>query len=455
MTLPETTLNPATLRTVRSQVRRANAALTRWHPGDRGERQPVHVVYGGAHLFTPDTVQKVGRLALERFEALAPDPEALAQALELDVALARQLHPRVLEKLRREPVEDYRIDFEDGYGPRPNAEEDGHAVEAAQALAQAKADGKLPPFVGIRVKSFSSQAFERGVRTLDLFLTAYVQAAGGATLPDAFVVTLPKVTSREQVKALAQVLLLLERRLKLDRRIPIELMVETPESLVGAAGELALPSLIAAADRRCRGAHFGTYDFTAACDVTSGHQTMDHPAADFARSLMQVSLAGSGVWRSDGATTRMPVGPHKAAPGGTLSPAQEAENREAVLAAWRLSHRDIRRSLRQGFYQGWDLHPAQIPVRYAAVHGFFLEQLPEATARLGAFVKKAAQASLLGGVFDDAATGQGLLNFFLRGLACGAIRDEELAATGLSKEELHSRSFQAILEGRRVSSSRR
>lgn len=444
----ETTLTPATLRQVRSQLRRANAATGRWHPGDRSERQPLHVVYGGAHLFTKDTVTKVGRIALETFQGIAPDAQALAQAVSLEVALAEKVHPRVLEKLRREPVEDYRIDFEDGYGPRPDPEEDGHAVQAAQALAQANAEGGLPPFVGIRVKSFSKQGFERAVRTLDLFLTAYAQASSGGALPANFAVTLPKVTSREQVAALAQVLLLLERRLKLTRRIAIELMVETPESLVGPEGEWALPSLVSAADRRCRGAHFGTYDFTAACDVTAAHQTMDHPTADFARSVMQVSLAGTGVWRSDGATTLMPVGPHKAGPGGVLSAVQQEENRAAVLRAWRQSHADLRRSLRQGFYQGWDLHPAQVPVRFVAVHGFFVEGLADATERLGAFVKKAARATQAGGVFDDAATGQGLLNFFLRGVGCGAISEEELAATGLTLEELRTRSFQTILERR-------
>lgn len=443
----ERTLTAAALRQVRSQVRRANAALRRRHPGDGPERQPVHVVYGGAQLFTPDTFQKVGRLAREAFEAVAPDGLALARALALDEALAQKLHPRVLEKLRREPVEDYRIDFEDGYGPRPNAEEDEHAVQAAQALARAQAEGTLPPFVGIRVKSFSPQGFERGVRTLDLFLTAFTQAAGGA-LPKGFAVTLPKVTSREQVAALAQVLLLLERRLKLTRRIAIELMVETPEALVGPQGEWALPSLISAAERRCRGAHFGTYDFTAACDVAAAHQTMDHLSADFARSAMQVSLAGTGVWRSDGATTLMPVGPHRAEAGGSLSAAQLEENRAAVVRAWRQSYADIRRSLRHGFYQGWDLHPAQVPVRFVAVHAFFLEGLADATARLSAFMKKAARATLQGGVFDDAATGQGLLNFFLRGVGCGAISEEELAATGLTVEELRLRSFQSILERR-------
>ena len=89
--------------------------------------------------------------------------------------------------------------------------------------------------------------------------------------------------------------------------------------------------------------------------------------------------------------------------------------------AWRLHADDVRHSLVNGFYQGWDLHPAQLPTRYAAVYAFFLEGLDAASERLRNFVDKAAQATLVGDVFDDAATGQGLLNFFLRGINCGAI----------------------------------
>ncbi len=106
-------------------------------------------------------------------------------------------------------------------------------------------------------------------------------------------------------------------------------------------------------------------------------------------------------------------------------------------------------SLRNGFYQGWDLHPAQFVTRYAAVYHFFLGGLTSASNRLKAFVEKAALASLHGDVFDDAATGQGLLNFFLRGIACGAITEDEARATGLSLEEIRSRSFLKILESRR------
>ena len=117
--------------------------------------------------------------------------------------------------------------------------------------------------------------------------------------------------------------------------------------------------------------------------------------------------------------------------------------------AWRLGFNDNMHSLRNGFYQGWDLHPAQFVTRYAAVYSFFLGGLPSASSRLKAFVEKAALASLFGDVFDDAATGQGLLNFFLRGIACGAITEEEALATGLTLEEIRSRSFLKILQSRR------
>ena len=159
---------------------------------------------------------------------------------------------------------------------------------------------------------------------------------------------------------------------------------------------------------------------------------MGHPACDFARQMMLVSLAGTGVHLSDGATNILPVGPQRASEGQPLTPRSSRENREAVHAAWRLGFNDNMHSLRNGFYQGWDLHPAQLVTRYAAVFTFFLEGLASASNRLKTFVEKAALASLFGDVFDDAATGQGLLNFFLRGIACGAITEAEALATGLT-----------------------
>ena len=225
-------------------------------------------------------------------------------------------------------------------------------------------------------------------------------------------------------------------------------MVETPQSIFAEDGTVALPRLVSAARGRCVAAHFGTYDYTAGNNITAAHQHMNHPACDFARQVMQVSLAGTGVWLSDGATNVMPVPPHRTS-GSTLTAAQVAENRATVHRAWKLCYQHIQRSLELGFYQGWDLHPAQLPVRFAAVYAFFLDGLDAAAERLRNFVAKAAQATLVGDVFDDAATGQGLLNFFLRAVESGAIAEEEAAPLGgLTLEELRTRSFVKILKGR-------
>jgi hypothetical protein len=210
-----------------------------------------------------------------------------------------------------------------------------------------------------------------------------------------------------------------------------------------------LPAIISAAKNRCVAAHFGTYDYTASCSITAAYQTMDHPACDFARHVMKVTLAGTGVWLSDGATNALPVAPHRAGVGERLNDQQLMENRQAVQQAWKLAYDHTMHSLKHGFYQGWDLHPGQLPVRYAACYAFFLEGFKDASERLSNFMEKAAQATLVGNVFDDAATGQGLLNYFLRALNCGAITEEDVVATGLSLEEVRSRSFAKIMDNRR------
>ena len=430
----------------------ALAAEAAQYPGDRPERQPVHTVYGGAHLFRAGTAQRLGELALAAVEAYAPTPVDLAAALgpplAADAALAERVHRRVVEKLRREPVEDLRIDFEDGYGNRSDAEEDGHAESAARELAAGAAAGSLPPFVGIRIKPLTAELGRRSLATLDRFLRT-LAAAGDGRLPAGFVVTLPKVTLVEQVETLSAALERIEAELGLaEGAVPIELMVETPRSIVGADGRVALPGLVAAAGGRCRGAHFGTYDYTASLGITAAEQRMDHPACDLAKQAMQVALAGTGVWLSDGATNVLPVAPHR---GEGLGDAERAENRRVVHAAWRLHAAHVTHSLVGAFYQGWDLHPAQLPSRYAALYAFFLSGAAAAGERLRAFVDGAARATLSGDVFDDAATGQGLLNFFLRAAGCGALDAEEARRlSGLSDDELASRSFLRILDRRRA-----
>ncbi len=324
------------------------------------------------------------------------------------------------------------------------------AAQAAREVVAGMAASSLPPAIGIRIKPLNPELERRSLRTLDLFLTTLLDGSGNR-LPDHFVVTLPKVVIPEQVTALVEVFTAVEAQRGLPPgTLRLELMIETPQSLFGAHGQATLPLLLAAGRGRVTAAHFGVYDYTAGLSITAEHQHMLHLACDVARNLMQISLAGTGVTWSDGATNVMPVGPHRAGPGEPpLSLEQQRENQRNVHQAWQLHYQHVRHSLALAFYQGWDLHPAQLPTRYAALYAFFLESLETMSNRLAAFIERAAQATLLGDVFDDAATGQGLLNFFLRGLNCGAITESEALATGLSLAELRSRSFLKILEGRR------
>ncbi|MCB9586891.1 MAG: phosphoenolpyruvate kinase [Polyangiaceae bacterium] len=457
----------------------ANLAYAAAFPGDLPTRQPVHTIYGGAQLFKAETGQRLGQLALRALDDFGPDAFSFARAVGMEGAqelpttldtqaplvarfkadpkafegehraawLALTVYERVRAKLEREAVEDMRIDFEDGFGNRPDAEEDEVAVRAAKELAKAMAEGIVPPFVGIRIKPLNEELKLRAVRTLDLFITTLVQTAG--KLPEGFVVTLPKVPVPEQVTALVRLFERLESRLGLEpKSLKLELMVELTATFFDRFGNNNLPLLLQAAEGRCSGAHFGTYDYTASCNITAAYQTMDHPACDFAVLLMKNCFANTGVFLSDGATNIMPVGPHRAAAGEALTAQQQRENVEAVHRAWAIAYGHIQRSLRLGVYQGWDLHPAQLPVRYAALYAFFLSGFSAAAERLGNFIDKAAQATLVGNVFDDAATGQGLLNYFLRGLACGAVSLPELKVTGLTEEEMLLRSFAKILDAR-------
>jgi citrate lyase beta subunit len=444
------TLAPEEVQMVLAQIAEANRDFAMRFPGNSDRRQPVHTVYGGAQVFRSDTAPRLGTLARRSLEEYAPQSSDLGRALGLPEELAATIADRVAKKLAREPVEDFRIDFEDGYGNRPDSEEDGHAESAAVEVARGLAAGTLPPYIGIRIKPFTEDLKGRAIRTLDLFLTALLRETGGR-LPENFVVTLPKVTVPEQVSALAQLLDQLERHLRLaERSLPFEIMVETPQAVLDEEGAASIQRLVGASRRRCIAAHFGTYDYTASLNITAAYQQLDHPACDFAKSVLQVALAGTGIWISDGSTNVLPVPPHRAAEGRTLTDREAEANRRAIHAAWKLHYDHVRHSLSHGFYQGWDLHPAQLPTRYAALYAFFLEGLEAASARLKNFVAKAGQATLVGEVFDDAATGQGLLNHFLRAWSCGAITEEEaVEMSGLSPDELRGRSFVKILKSRK------
>jgi citrate lyase beta subunit len=378
-----------------SEVDRRRAAR---YPGGRGGRQPVHTCYVPASQVGPSTPREWGEQALAAYAE---------HGFDLNPGLAE----RVKAKLRAEPVEDMRIDFEDGYGAP--ATEDADAEYAAGCLARWHAEGIAPFSSGLRIKSFDTPALlERGLRTLDIFLSTLGDP------PPGFVITFPKVTAAEQVSVFADVLEVLEQRLGWPAgSLRFEIQVETTQAIVDSEGRLAVPRFIAAGGQRVTGLHFGTYDYTAACGLGADQQHLAHHACDFARHVMQVSAAGTGVRLSDGSSNVLPVG-----------------DTAAVLHAWQVHYGLVRRSLEHGFFQGWDLHPAQLVTRYAAVYGYYRESLAGDAQRLAAYATRVS-----GGVLDEPATAQALSASLLRAVDCGAASaDEVTAATGLSLAELHA-----------------
>jgi citrate lyase beta subunit len=379
-----------------------DAAREQRHGSGLARRQPVHTAYVPADELAADTAQRWGAAALAALAQFGPVPGASPEVTEL-----------VAAKLAAEPVEDLRIDFEDGYGARDDAEEDRDVRSAAACLAAGAGAGAGTPFLGLRMKSLGGPTRRRGIRTLDLFLSELLSQG---PLPAGFRVTLPKVTSVAQVAAMSELCAALEAGYGLPpATLRFELQVETPEAVLGPDGTALVAPMITAAGGRCAGLHYGTYDYSAALGIAAAYQSMEHPAADHAKAVMQVAAAGAGIPVCDGSTNVLPVG-----------------DRSAVQAAWALQARLIRRSLERGYYQGWDLHPAQLPARYAATFAFYRDGLPDAAGRLRDYL-----AHRQGGVLDEPATAAALAGFLVRGLDAGAVGAAEAAAlTGVSRAEL-------------------
>lgn len=377
-----------------------DALLRTAYPGDRGARQPVHTVYVPADLFTPDLPARWGAQALAAVEDAGGMADLAARVGIADHLIVR-VAERVAAKLDREPIEDLRLDFEDGYGDRGDVE-DQDAVNAAAQVHAAIVSGSAPPFVGIRIKCLEEANRDRALRTLDLFVGGLVDAGG---IPDGLELTLAKVSTVAQVEAMADAVATLERAHGLaEGRIRFEVQVETPQLVLGAAGTSPLAQLPLAVPGRISALHYGTYDYSAALGIAAGHQSMEHPVADLAKGIMQLAVAGTGIRLSDGSTNVLPLG-------------------AGAAEAWMLHSRLVRRSLERGFYQGWDLHPHQLPTRYLATYAFYLEGYPTAASRLRAYLERSS-----GAVLDEPATARALAWFVLRSVQCGAVGVEEVAA---------------------------
>jgi hypothetical protein len=419
--------DPAAVRTslASDQYERLDDRLAAWdetlvrrYPGDDGSRQPVHTVYVPADRFHAGLPAEWGTAAATLLTEHAPDAATLADIVGIPADLAEQVRPRLVDKLAAEPIEDLRIDFEDGYGPHPDADEDAAAVTAADALATAIGTGTAPPYVGIRFKSLEASTRRRGIRTLDIFLTRL--AASGHGLPPGLILTLPKVTGVAQVEAFADVCAGWERAGGLpDGRLRFEIQIETPQAILAADGTATVARMLHAGAGRVSGLHYGTYDYSAACGVSAAYQSVEHPVADHAKAVMQVAAAATGVRVADGSTNVLPVG-----------------DRDTVQAAWRLHARLVRRSLERAFYQGWDLHPGHLVTRYATTYAFYRAGFPAAADRLRGYLgTHPGQAAT--GVLDEPATAQAMASLLVRGLHSGALDDAEVTGrAGVGRDVL-------------------
>lgn len=389
--------------------------LVEYYPGDDGSRQPVHTVYVPADRFTRDLTAEWGAQARAAASAHGGF-ERVAKLLGFPPELAAQVAARADTKLSMEPIEDIRLDFEDGFGDRGDDVEDAVATSAAKLVSAAVASGTAPPFIGIRFKCFEAATRARGLRTLDLFIAALAEAG---ELPAGLVLTLPKVSTVAQVQAMSFAVGRLEEVHGLQAgRLRFEVQVETPQLILGPDGTSPLARLPFAAPGRISGLHYGTYDYSASLEISAAYQSMEHPAADFAKQVMQLAAAGTGIRLSDGSTNVLPVG-------------------ERTSDAWLLHARLVRRSLERGFYQGWDMHPAQLVTRFLATYAFYREGLEPATRRLKNYVEKNQS-----GILDEPATARALARFVVRGVACGAVDEREVSAqTGISVPELRRLAF--------------
>lgn len=364
-------------------------------------RQPVHTVYVPADRFSRTTPADFGAEALRLLNNHTPGAGSFGAAFGIDPEIAGTVRERVAAKLVGEPVEDLRIDFADGYGTRPDAEEDAHVAQVVEAIAAAYQVKGLPHYWGIRIKSFSGGGHERTMRTLDGFLTSLRDRLG--RLPGGFVITFPKVTMAEQVSIFTDFLDRLETALGLPSGIlRFEIQVEAPEAIIDHRGRVGLHAIAEATGGRLTAAHFGVVDYTTAIGLPPEEQRLDHPACDFARHVMQVALAGTGVRLSDGASNIIP----------------RNDGPDEVNHTWAVHAAHVRHSLTHGFHQGWDLHPAHLPSRYAAVYAYHLAGVDDIVGRVRAWHEQARAA---GDAAAEPPIVQALTARLRRGVDCGAL----------------------------------
>lgn len=398
-------------------------------------RQPVHTVYVPAHLLSAgnDIPRTWGDTALASLDAFGDDA-GLARLCGVDERDAATVAALTRRKLTGEPIEDLRIDFEDGFTQRDvptdhrDSDEDSRARSAAGILAEwldTDSPAPAPAFAGIRLKSFDPTTRDRGIRTLAIVITELADRGHSGPnqqsvlhrvlrdTPRALRLTLPKVQHHSQVEAFVRVLRHLETTLSLPE-IPFEVQIETPQAIVSADGSLEPPRIIAAGEGRVLSLHYGTYDYSASLGIDAAEQSMEHPVADFAKDVLQVATTAAAVELSDGSTNRIPVGTD-----------------DQITEGWRMHSQLVTRHLRRGIRQGWDLHPNQLVTRHLSTIAYFRQHWATTAHRLRAYVNADTSTWM-----DEPATAKAMAGYLLRARACGAVTDDELATTGVDESAL-------------------
>src|SRR5690242_11974061 len=229
---------------VERRLSTADAHLADHYPGDDGRRQPIHTVYIPGSRYSTAMPAEWGVAALDaaRAEGGLDAVAALVGASNGNDCEPDTLAALVEHKLTTEPIEDLRIDFEDGYGTFDDATEDSDVAQAIAGLRVALDTGTSTPFVGTRFKCLEAETRARGLRTLDMFVSGLVESGG---LPDGLNLTLPKVTSVDQVEAMVAVATALEEANGLPHgRIRFEVQVETPQAILDASGRAPVTQFI-------------------------------------------------------------------------------------------------------------------------------------------------------------------------------------------------------------------
>jgi citrate lyase beta subunit len=356
-----------------------DADLQTGYPGDGDTTQPVHTVYVSAADATPQIPQEWGAAAADLLDTHRDLITELGGADAVDI---------VARRLESAPIQDLRLDFEDGYGRRSDDTEDRDARRAGHTLAALGTD-----VCGIRIKGLTSAERNRAVRTLELVL----DAAGA--VPSGFVFTVPKLRAAEQATAAVWLCEALEHAHGLpDGTLRFELQIESPQAILGADGTATVAKALHRSAGRCLGLHYGTYDYSAACGIAPQQQALDHPVADHAKAVMMAAAAQTGVRVVDGSTQVTPAG-----------------TGEEVRSAIRRHHHLVTRSLERGYYQGWDMHPGHLVTRWLATVTFFRAALAAAAPRLQAYLDRRG-----GAIVDEPATAEALATVVLRGLGVGA-----------------------------------